>query len=1199
MNEWEFTGDVNSWFNELLARTPIPPFHRSKVEQTGSGSRKRRDLTLLDKSKRALITGEIKLPYKADGNSPYITKVVKDARKKARRAKARFFFTWNVNECVLWETEPADPSKLGQDYKSWQVAHIHNEAQLEHRSTEEEIKDWLVKFLYAVAQILEGTAKIGRKPPDEKFIDALESSLKMPVQFSYDELEERYRKKRERARIDTWMRDDQGWTIYDDPNGIRENLERASRFACYALINKLVFHEALLKRYGRRLDKLQVPGHIDTGDQLWAHLEKYFKDAIEVTGDYETVFGEDHRSIGNRIPFFSDQAVPHLRALIEHIHDFDFSRLDHEVIGTMFERLLSPEERHKFGQYYTRVEIVDLINSFCIRRGDEKIMDPACGGGTFLVRAYARMKVLMPDQPHGEILRNIFGVDIADFATRLATINLAVRDLIDDENYPQIVRSDFFDIQTGKVLTTLPKKIISRGSGKSQRREVEVPSLDAVIGNPPYIRQEGIGKSRKPRYRNLIKQESNVVLSGRSDIHCYFWPHAATFLRQDGYLCLLTSSQWLDVEYGFKLQKWILNNFEIKAIFESIDEPWFVGARVATTVTILKRQNNEAARMKNNVRFVQLRRPMAEILANDGSITGAMAAVDEFRDEILSLNENTVNERYRARLVSQQELWNTGVQLGVIMGKTDRNYYGGKWGIHLRAPDLWFELLDTFSRGIVPLSSIAEVRFGVKSGKDCFFFPKDCSDECLDRCSDPGEFEVEYGVKRKDVQDGRVRLVRCGEGYSMIKPLESKYLEPEVHSLMEIDGFVALPENCRHMILLIGESKSKIIGKYAAAYIKWGESQRWHLGSTCASRQSKTREWYDLTGHRVGQMFWPKTQKYKHVVALNKYNLLCNCNLYDVFTGAHIDPMLLAGILNSSLVILSKAQFGRYAGTEGTLKTEIVDVNMMLIPDPNIGDNAAKRRVIETYKILMRRQPLQLLSERRLREAAYKERNLLEELENLSAESELEQVDRHDLDHAVLELIGVKQRKTRIQLLNALYTALGEMSERHRSQEEKANFYKRLSARRGRLKPADVAAQIFEDIQATETWLLQQYDPDILNKNKLFDSYDIPDAGEPRQTSDMFAGSGLAFVRGKKQNVGHVKTKHKSQDDLIVVLVEEGYRGLLRVPHTATECRKILKEFSGFIERRNRKLHELVAERTSDEDLQEKILDVLKTLIQG
>ncbi len=1195
MNEWEFTGDVSSWINQLLDRTPIPPFKQAKIEQTGSGSQKRRDLSILDKSRRPILTGEIKLPYRADGNSPYISKVVKDARKKARRAKARFFFTWNVNECVLWETDPADPSKLGQDYKVWTVTSVHNETQLEHRATEEDIRDWLVKFLHAVAQILEGTAKIGRKPPDEKFIDALESSLRTPIQFCYDELDRLYQRKRERARIDKWMREDQGWIIYADPDGIRENLDRASRFACYALVNKLVFHEALLRRYGRRLKKLRVPEHIDTGEKLWAHLEKDFKAAIKVTGDYETVFGEKHISVGNRIPFHSDEAVPHWRTLIDEIHDFDFSKLDHEVIGSLFERLLSPEERHKYGQYYTRVEIVDLINSFCIRNGNEKVMDPSCGGGTFLVRAYARMRALMPGQAHGEILKNLFGVDIMDFATHLTTINLAVRDLIDDENYPQIVRSDFFDVQSDKVFATLPRKVKSGGLGKVQQRDVKTPELDAIIGNPPYIRQEEIPKAKKPWYKELVQKESSVTLSGRSDIHCYFWPHATTFLKKDGYLCLLTSSQWLDVEYGFKLQEWILRNFEIHAIFESIDEPWFVGARVATTVTILKRQTDESKRMKNTVRFVQLRRPMGEILANDGTVAGAILAADEFRDEILSTTENTVNERYRSRLVRQEELWNAGVELGSVLGKTDGKYYGGKWGVHLRAPDLWFELLELTANKWGPLGNIADVRRGLTSGCDDFFYVRDITGSCLSDHADPVEFEQTFGVKRDLCKSGRIALVSCGEKQAEIKPIETRFLEPEIHSLMEVSKFSVNGTDCNRMVLLAPSSPKIPKNTWCYKYIKWGESQGFHRGSTCAARVSENREWFDVTGHRRAPCLWPKERQYRHVAPANHDRLIANCRLYEIHSPEKFnDPDLWGALLNSSWCLLSSLQYGRPMGNEGNWSTMVVDVNMMLVPDPFKAPQAARDAILKPYKKMMSRKVIPFLSERRLREMAYSRAGKEKELLNLDTDTELDMPDRRELDEATLGMLGVKSKKYRKELVGRLYAFLGEHFENTRQKEEKAIANKNLTKRRGRQSFTDIADQIFEEIQSAEKWLFQQYDPDFIDTDELYDTYDIPEEGAPEKSADMFNGNVLTFVKGNKRNTGHLKTRNTAQDNLISLLTEDGLRSLQRVPYDSEECERVCKEYERFIKRRDKKLRELVAERTSDEDLQEKIFSTLK-----
>ena len=111
----------------------------------------------------------------------------------------------------------------------------------------------------------------------------------------------------------------------------------------------------------------------------------------------------------------------------------------------------------------------------------------------------------------------------------------------------------------------------------------------------------------------------------------------------------MTSSQWLDVEYGFRLQDWILSRFKIVAVFESIAEPWFVGARVVTAATILKACAAPQDRRANLVRFVQLREPIAEILDHDGTTAGAVRAADTFRNEILNLDKDTATSRFRAR----------------------------------------------------------------------------------------------------------------------------------------------------------------------------------------------------------------------------------------------------------------------------------------------------------------------------------------------------------------------------------------------------------------------------------------------------------------------------------------------------------------------------------------------------------------------
>ena len=149
-------------------------------------------------------------------------------------------------------------------------------------------------------------------------------------------------------------------------------------------------------------------------------------------------------------------------------------------------------------------------------------------------------------------------------------------------------------------------------------RRIALDKVDAVVGNPPYIRQEGINKVDKDNYRNLHDTEwpGQPKLTGRSDIYAYFFSHAAYLLKPGGYLGFVTSVGWLDTEYGFRLQEFFLRNFRIVTIIESQVEKWFEDARVTTAVTILQREPDHAKRDGNPVRFIQLRKPLAEIYSD-------------------------------------------------------------------------------------------------------------------------------------------------------------------------------------------------------------------------------------------------------------------------------------------------------------------------------------------------------------------------------------------------------------------------------------------------------------------------------------------------------------------------------------------------------------------------------------------------------
>ncbi len=293
-----------------------------------------------------------------------------------------------------------------------------------------------------------------------------------------------------------------------------------------------------------------------------------------------------------------------------------------------------------------------------------------------------------------------------------------------------------------------------------------LPPLDAVVGNPPYVRQEKVEKEDKARYGGFAATlGADLRLTGRSDLHCYFWPAAARLLKPDGYFGFLTSSSWMDVEYGFALQGWMLRHFRILAVMESAAEPWFEDARVKTCITILQRCDDEARRMANLVRFVRFDRKLADIIGiSPGQDEEArQAALERLRDRILVPKADVHRKDLRIIVKRQQDLWDDGVRAGAIFGNVEPDvlangaengaededepatpggaaaerppengkYKAGKWGRYLRAPDLYFDIMRRFGSRFVALGEIAEVRFGVKTGCDAFFMPKDITAEML------------------------------------------------------------------------------------------------------------------------------------------------------------------------------------------------------------------------------------------------------------------------------------------------------------------------------------------------------------------------------------------------------------------------------------------------------------------------------------
>jgi len=229
-----------------------------------------------------------------------------------------------------------------------------------------------------------------------------------------------------------------------------------------------------------------------------------------------------------------------------------------------------------------------------------------------------------------------------------------------------------------------------------------------------------------------------------------------------------------------------------------------------------------------------------------------------------------------------------------------RQYCGSKWGIFLRAPSIYFTLLERCGSKLVPLAEISHATFGLKSGCDKFFFPHDVTDVAIKKNSDAVLFE-RYGLKAEDTK--KLRLIRAGDG--SVHVLEKKYVEPEIHGQMDITQVMVDEKLLKRRVVMIPTKLPKT-ASYARRYVRWGEKEGFQNGETCQSRVTVKRKWYDLTNRQRGKIIWPKLQQYRHVVAHNPDGLICNCNLYDLFPLEGVDDEALCAVLNSTIVAMMK-----------------------------------------------------------------------------------------------------------------------------------------------------------------------------------------------------------------------------------------------------------------------------------------------------
>ena len=290
-----------------------------------------------------------------------------------------------------------------------------------------------------------------------------------------------------------------------------------------------------------------------------------------------------------------------------HVYEYDFSKIPADILGGVYESYLgyiaqnpievdregksgkllktedkketkekSRKKRKEQGIYYTPKFIVDYIVENTLGKKLEeaksvndlkkiKILDPACGSGSFLTKALETMNGKYKDfgNPGNQytktevLLNNIYGVDLDSQAVELAKLNLLIDALDKKAKLPDLTGN----IRVGNSLISGDEKELKKYFGDYWHEKKpfnwdeefsfcrldqgkESCDFDVVIGNPPYIFARGgnFNEAEKKYYYDHFKLSQYQI-----NTFLLFIERGISLLKDGGHFGFIIPNNWLTI----------------------------------------------------------------------------------------------------------------------------------------------------------------------------------------------------------------------------------------------------------------------------------------------------------------------------------------------------------------------------------------------------------------------------------------------------------------------------------------------------------------------------------------------------------------------------------------------------------------------------------------------------------------------------
>jgi len=307
---------------------------------------------------------------------------------------------------------------------------------------------------------------------------------------------------------------------------------------------------------------------------------------------------------------------------------WNFNDINGDVLGSIYEQYLGQiqksdntkektSKRKSQGIYYTPRYIVDYIikntlgeilkNKPDYEASKIKVLDPACGSGSFLIKAFEVLDNHIRKEKNQKgtdplinyarkfaiLTSNIYGVDLDKEAVEIAQLNLLLKALERRERLPNLSHN----IKCGNSLISGTETELKKYFGKNWKDKkpfnweekfsdvFKQGGFDVIIGNPPYVNLANI-KSEEDR--EWLKNHYETA-KNKSDLYSFFIERATKLLKDGGLLGFIVSNSWLGTDSFSKFREYLIKNTKVLKLIK-LSLGVFADATVTPVLIILKKE---------------------------------------------------------------------------------------------------------------------------------------------------------------------------------------------------------------------------------------------------------------------------------------------------------------------------------------------------------------------------------------------------------------------------------------------------------------------------------------------------------------------------------------------------------------------------------------------------------------------------------